>query len=111
MCIRDRQGLRKSQAVSWRLLDDEIGRLASSLLQASARAIGIEQRLPELSEQAAILADAVHQTVLEESDQTGADLQFWADAVGACIESHRRDLSATRTALLEARLKSLAEAA
>ena len=39
------------------------------------------------------------------------DLQFWADAVGACIESHRRDFSATRAASLEARLKSLAEAA
>ncbi len=105
------RGLRKSQAVSWRRLDDEIGRLASGLLQASARAIGIEQRLAELSEQAAILADAVHQTVLEESDQAGADLQFWADAVGACIESHRRDLSATSAASLEARLKSLEEAA
>ena len=79
--------------------------------RAPARAIGIEQRLAELSEQAAILADAVHQIVLEESDQAGADLQFWADAVGACIESHRRDLGATRAASLEARLKSLAEAA
>ena len=103
--------LRKSQAVSWRRLDDEIGRLASGLLQASAGGAGIEQRLAELSEQAAILADAVHQIVLEESDQAGADLQFWADAVRACIESHRRDLGAPRAASLEARLKSLEEAA
>ena len=104
--------LRKSQAVSWRLLDDEIGRLASGLLQASASGAGIEQRLAELSEQAAILADAVHQIVLEESDQAGADLQFWADAVRACIESHRRDLGTPRAASsLEARLKSLEEAA
>ena len=88
--------LRKSQAVSWRRLDDEIGRLASGLLQASASGAGIEQRLAELSEQAAILADAVHQIVLEESDQAGADLQFWADAVRACIESHRRDLARAR---------------
>ena len=103
--------LRKSQAVSWRRLDDEIGRLASGLLQASASGVGIEQRLAELSEQAAILADAVHQIVLEESDQAGADLQFWADAVRACIESHRRDLGAPRAASLEARLKSLEETA
>ncbi|HEY5472483.1 MAG TPA: protein ndvB, partial [Candidatus Limnocylindrales bacterium] len=39
------RGLRKSPAVSWRRLNDEIGRLASSLLRTSARAIGIEQRL------------------------------------------------------------------
>ena len=104
--------LRKSQAVSWRRLDDEIGRLASGLLQASASGAGIEQRLAELSEQAAILADAVHQIVLEESDQAGADLQFWADAVCACIESHRRDLGTPRApSSLEARLKSLEEAA
>jgi cyclic beta-1,2-glucan synthetase len=103
--------LRKSLAVSWRRLDDEIGRLASGLLQASASGADIEQRLAELSEQAAILADAVHQIVLEESDQAGADLQFWADTVCACIESHRRDLDAPRATSLEARLKSLAEAA
>jgi cyclic beta-1,2-glucan synthetase len=101
--------LRKSQAVSWLRLDDEIGRLASGLLQASASGICIEQRLAELSEQATILADAVHQIVLEESDQAGADLQFWADAVRACIESHRRDPGTPSS--LAARLKSLEEAA
>ncbi len=103
--------LRKSQAVSWRRLDDEIGRLASGLLQSSASGVGIEQRLAELSEQAEILAHAVYQIVLEESDQAGADLQFWADAVRACIESHRRDLGTPRAASLAARLKSLEETA
>ena len=105
------RGLRNSRAVSWRRLDEEIGRLTSSLLQASTSDLAIEQRLVELSEQAAILADAVHQIVLEESDQAGADLQFWADAVGACVESHRGDLSVPRAASLEARLKSLEKAA
>jgi len=91
----------KSQAVPWRRLDDEIGRLASDLHQASAGGAGIEQRLAGLLEQAAILADAVHQIVLEESDHAGADLQFWADAVRACLESHRRDLDGPRSASLK----------
>jgi cyclic beta-1,2-glucan synthetase len=103
--------LRKSQAVSWRRLDDEIGRLASGLSQASAGGAGVEQRLAELSNEAAILADAVHQIVLDESDQAGADLQFWAHAVRASIESHRRDLAAPRAASLEAWLQALEEAA
>ncbi|MGA2793444.1 MAG: glucoamylase family protein, partial [Roseiarcus sp.] len=93
--------LRKSQAVSWRRLDDEIGRLASDLLQASGGGVGIEQRLTELSEQAEILADAVRQIVLEEFDQAGADLQFWADAVRVCLQSHRRDLDAPPAASLK----------
>jgi len=103
--------LRKSQAVSWRRLDDEIGRLASGLSQESANGAGIETRLAELSEQAAILADAVRQIVLEEIDQAGTDLQFWADAVRASIESHRRDIGAPRRASLEERLQALGKAA
>ena len=103
--------LRKSQAVSWRRLDDEIGRLASGLSQASAGRGGIEQRLAGLSDEAAILADAVSQIVLEESDQAGTDLQFWADAVRASIESHRRDLGTPPAASLEARLQVLEKAA
>ena len=63
--------LRKSQAVSWRRLDDEIGRLASGLLQASASGAGIEQRLAELSEHASILADAVHQIVSKKAIRRG----------------------------------------
>jgi len=103
--------LRKSQTVSWRRLDDEIGRLASGLSQESASGAGIEKRLVELSEQAAIMADVVRQIVLEEIDQAGTDLQFWADAVRASIESHRRDLGAPRGASLEPRLQALGNAA
>ena len=84
-----------ARGVLWRRLDDEIERLASSAAAASARgrsraSDGSDWR--NSAEQAAILADTVREIVLEESDEAGADLQFWADAVGACIESHRRDL-------------------
>jgi cyclic beta-1,2-glucan synthetase len=103
--------LRKSQAVSWRRLDEEIERLASGLHQASAGGADIEQPLTELSEQAAIVADAVREIALEEDDDAATDLQFWADAVLACIDSHRRDLDAPLAVTLEARLKALEEAA
>ena len=68
--------------------------------QPSGRAIGIEQQLAELSEQAAILADAVASTALEGSDQAGADLQFWADAV-ACL--HRKSPARSRARLAQPR--------
>ena len=100
---------RKSLAVSWRRLDDEIERLAASLLPASAGGAGVKDGLGELSEQAAVLADAVREIALEEDDQTGADLQFWTDAVRACLESHRRDLGAPLSPSLETRLKALEE--
>jgi cyclic beta-1,2-glucan synthetase len=98
---------RRSKTVSWRRLDDEIKRLAAVLFQGSANAIAAEQRLAELSEQAVVLADTVRHIALEEDGQAGTDLQFWANAVGACIEGHRRDLQASGTAELNARLKSL----
>lgn len=101
----------KPQAVSWRRLDDEIGRLASGLLQASAAGSEIKQRLTEIVEQTTILMDTVHEIVLEDSDQAGADLQFWADALHACVESHLRDVSAPGAASLERRLESLEKVA
>ena len=69
-------------------------RLASGLRQASAGGVGVEQRLAELSEQAAILADAVREIASKKPIRPATDLEFWADAVRACIESHRRDLDA-----------------
>jgi len=43
----------------------------------SGRVIGIEQRFAELSD-SRDPGRAVHQAVLEEGDQAGVDLQFWA---------------------------------
>ena len=47
--------LHTSQAVSWRRLDDEIGRLASGLSQESAIGAGIEKRLAEIPKDKAII--------------------------------------------------------
>ena len=109
--IRRLRDPRRSKTVSWRRLDDEIERLAAVLFQGSANAIPAGQRLAELSEQAVVLADMVRHIALEEDSQAGTDLQFWADAAGACIESHRRDLQAPGTVELNARLKSLEKTA
>ncbi|WP_426011359.1 GH36-type glycosyl hydrolase domain-containing protein [Caulobacter sp. DWR2-3-1b2] len=109
--LRDLRDLRKSQDVSWRRLGEEIERLAGGLLEATALGGTVEGRVEKFSEQAAILGDAVREIVLEEHDDAGADLQFWADAVGACIESHGRDRRAPLAAPLVARLQALEDAA
>ena len=67
--------------------------------------VGVKQRLATLSEQAAILADAVREIALEDHDHAGADLQFWADAVRVCIDepsarSRRQPLAALPARLL-----------
>ncbi len=105
------QHSRKSKGVSWRRLGEEIERCAADLVDASASGSALDQRLPVLAEQAAVVNDAVRELVVEEHDEAGADLQCWADAVCACIESHRRDLKTQPVALLAARLLDLEETA
>ncbi len=102
---------RKSRAVLWRRLDEEIERFAAGVVEPSASSNSIDRRLSDLSEQAAIVADTVRELALEEHDDAGADLQFWADAVRAAIESHRRDLETQPAGLLAARLLRLEEIA
>ncbi len=101
------RALRQPRAVLWRRLDDEIERLAAGLIQGAATNVGAEQRIAALSEQAGILADTVREIALEEYDQTGADLQFWADAIRACIKSHQRDLGQPPAGRVAMRLLAL----
>ncbi len=98
---------RQSQGVTAGRFDDEIERLAASLRQASAGGASIAQRLADLSEQAAILVDTAREIAIEEHYHVGADLQFWAEAVHASLESHRRDLDAGLAVALDARLHAL----
>jgi len=99
------------QSVSWRRLGEEIERCAATLIGPGASGATFEQRLSALAEQATIVSDTVRELVLEENDEASADLQFWADAVGACIESHRRDLQTQPVALLAASLLDVEETA
>ncbi|HXQ47507.1 MAG TPA: glucoamylase family protein, partial [Caulobacteraceae bacterium] len=103
--------LRQPQAVSWRRFDDEIEWLTAGLIQNAAANSGVEQRIAALLEQAGILADAVREIALEEYDRDGADLQFWADAIRACIEGHQRDLGQPLAGILTMRLLALEDTA
>jgi cyclic beta-1,2-glucan synthetase len=91
--------------VSWRRLDDEIGRLSSGL-RTNSTATSVAQRRDDAAEQAAILADVARDIALEEGD-AGADLQFWADAVRICVDSHRRDFGTLFSDALNARLEAV----
>jgi len=102
---------RPSRSVTRMRFDDELSRLASDLRQASAGSVSAERRLADLGEQAAILADTAHEIAIEEDQHAGTDLEFWAQAVRACIESHRRDLDPQFAAPLEARLIALEQVA
>jgi cyclic beta-1,2-glucan synthetase len=95
------------QSVTVRRFEVEAGRLAASLHQAGAGGGEIAQTLEQLSEQAAILVDTAREIAIEEDGPTGTDLEFWANAVRASIDSHRRDLEER----LDGRLKTLEDTA
>jgi cyclic beta-1,2-glucan synthetase len=105
------RGTSQSRSVIWTRFDGELARLASGLSRASAGGVSHEGLLADLSEQAAILVDTAREIAVEEDHHAGTDLEFWTEAVRACIESHRRDLDDLLTAALEARLKALEDAA
>ncbi len=91
--------LRGSPSVSGRRLDDEIARLSTVLAACRADGAGAAAALGSLAEQALILSDAAREIALQETGAGAEDLQFWADAVGACIASHQRDAFAPATPL------------
>jgi cyclic beta-1,2-glucan synthetase len=94
------------QSVTARRFEDEAGRLAASLRQGSAGE-GITKTLTRLSEQAAILVDTAREIAIEEDGGTGTDLEFWATAVVASLQSHLRDLDER----LDGRLQKLEDTA
>jgi cyclic beta-1,2-glucan synthetase len=109
--VRNRIAEGQFQSVSVRRFEDEVERLTGNLHEANDGGGDLAQRLARLSEQAAVLTDTAREIAIEEEGPTGADLAFWADAVRASIESHRRDLDAGGATALAARLQSLEEIA
>jgi len=95
---------RKSPSVSWRRLGNEVARLRSGLAQAVAEGADIHDLLDGLADQASTLLDAAREVALAEPGALGEGVQFWAEAVRACIESHRRDLAVAGVGALDARL-------
>jgi cyclic beta-1,2-glucan synthetase len=102
--------MRQLQSVTHRRFDEALERFVSRVREEGAAAGG-EPRLAHLSEEATALADIAREVALEAHGDMGADLQFWADAARACVESHRRDLDAPRASVLFTRLKSLEDVA
>jgi cyclic beta-1,2-glucan synthetase len=99
--------LRPTRTVVWRRFDDELDRMQASLGPAGAPAADTAARLDALSEQAAILADTAREITLEEEQPGAVDVQFWADAVRASLDSHRRDMDPVAVARLAERLTAL----
>jgi cyclic beta-1,2-glucan synthetase len=99
----DLKGLRPSGPLSWRKLEVEVDRLAHRL---STVDLG-DATLTVQASEAGDLVDTVHVITLEDEDQAGARLQFWANAVFKGLESHQRDLNPNLTATLSERLAVL----
>ncbi len=102
------EAARKSRSVTWRRLDEELAGLLSELHQAMVEDLDIGARLAAISDQAAGLVDAARQIAIEEDDPATQDQQYWAEAVQACIDSHRRDLEGAHSGALAARLDAIA---
>jgi cyclic beta-1,2-glucan synthetase len=101
---------RRTQAVTRQQLEDVLDALDSALHENALREgemadADLVIRVAELAALAAILVDAAHAIVSEH----GSDMQFWAEATRAAIDSWHRDitLDAVARTLLAERLLSL----
>jgi cyclic beta-1,2-glucan synthetase len=109
---RLREG-RRTQTVTWHQLDEALAMLAANLRRTFVDGEGIAKRLSTLAVDAETLADIALALATERSDDTGADMLFWAEATRSAIESHRRDIDGSTEAAASsaARLSALEEAA
>jgi cyclic beta-1,2-glucan glucanotransferase len=82
------------RSVTRRHLDDALNILAAALREVPATSVGIAGQLQELAQHAERVAGLGRTLVEEHGEGTGgsADVLVWADAIGACILSHQRDL-------------------
>jgi cyclic beta-1,2-glucan synthetase len=71
---------------------DALDMISALLQRLSATPAGIARQLSELALYADQLAESARAWAKERSDDEGAELTAWAEAVGATIRSHQRDL-------------------
>jgi len=110
------QGLpddRRTQTITRRQLEEALDGLTAALRRAPMPAEDIGARLAELVSLAAAMADIARTLASERGDDAGAEMQYWAEATMAAIESHRCDLAPAGNAArsLEQRLATLAATA
>ena len=102
---------RRTQTVTWHQFDDAYALLSAGVRQVLLEGEDIAERLAALAVQAETVADIARALAIERGDDTGADMRFWAEAIGSSIETHRRDLSQSvdAAAAMEVRLTVLEE--
>ncbi len=81
----------RTHLVTRKQLTNAVDALAALLEPAPENAAEWATLFAELRERAKTVADIVQTLSDERGDAPDSDLRFWADAVGACVESHARD--------------------
>jgi cyclic beta-1,2-glucan synthetase len=114
LCRQEAETLRvarPAQSGLWRRLAEEVAALSRAIGAAGANGGGeVCGQLADLAGPAESLLDTVRALTIEEGD-AAADLQFWAEATYAAIESHRRDAATSLDTAQRARLRILEDTA
>ena len=82
---------RRTNVVTRRQLANAIDELAARLEPLPTNSAAAAARLWELRTQANTLADIVHAFAQERGEGAHTELEYWADAISKCVESHWRD--------------------
>ncbi len=80
------------QAAILRRLGGILDAISALLLRTSTTPAGVARQLSELALHADQLAESARALAKERTDDVSAELTTWAEAVGATIRSHQRDL-------------------
>ena len=80
------------QAANLKRFDGNLDAISALLLRTSTTPAGIARQLSELAPHADRLAESARALAKERTDDGSAELTTWAEAVGATIRSHQRDL-------------------
>ena len=91
-CLQARSDENPEQATALGRLGEALDTISALLLRTSTTPAGIARQLSELALHADRLAQSARALARERSDVGSTELVTWAEAVGATIRSHQRDL-------------------
>ena len=83
---------RRTQTVSWKQLDEALEALASSLSPAPATPAAVAARLAEMVLQVDTVIDIARTLAVERGDGDAVEVLTWAEALGASVRAHERDV-------------------
>ena len=83
---------RRTQTVTWKQLDEALEALAASLSPAPETPAGVAGRLAEIVLHADTVIDIARTLTVERGDGDAAEVLTWAEALGASIRAHERDV-------------------